>query len=141
MKIDTNKLVNDRQLLENLFEPECRPSLRWLRRRQHGQCARRADMVAGVLRHQRGARKTGQEKLHPRRMKLCKDCKHCLPYPSSFAPDGVDWSLSTCAVSPTLINAVDGTERHRFCETNRCEQMDCGPAARLWEERIQVSAA
>lgn len=37
MKIDTEKLVSAEKLLETLFEPDCRPSLRTVRRWQRAR--------------------------------------------------------------------------------------------------------
>jgi hypothetical protein len=63
--------------------------------------------------------------------KLCKDCKHFLPYPS--VADYARVSLATCARSATILNLIDGTNRHRFCENERSNEAACGVQGRHFE--------
>ena len=63
-------------------------------------------------------------------MKLCKDCLHCLPNHSATNPSAYD--LATCALTPWVVNPVDGTRRHKFCENERSYGV-CGPAGDKFE--------
>jgi hypothetical protein len=63
--------------------------------------------------------------------KLCKDCIHCLPYPGMT--DHSRFGLATCRRSAVVLNLIDGTERHRFCENERTNADACGPEARHFE--------
>lgn len=59
-------------------------------------------------------------------IRLCVNCRFFLPYEGH--PDARA-SLATCGRSATVFNPVDGTERHRFCDTERDNNLPghCGP--------------
>lgn len=50
-------------------------------------------------------------------MKLCKDCKHCIPFPLSNG--GFDWNLARCRKAITRTNLVSGEIEYSFCEIQR----------------------
>ena len=70
-------------------------------------------------------------------MKLCRNCKFCVPrsVPLGFVIVN-DWHSSKCA-SPALLSPVTG-QAHELCEFMRKENFSCGPEAVLFEERPPV---
>ena len=50
-------------------------------------------------------------------MKLCKDCKHCIPF--TLSSGGFEWNLARCKKAITRTNLVSGEIEYSFCEIQR----------------------
>lgn len=72
-------------------------------------------------------------------MKLCKDCKYCVPsvYKTWYGKKIVSYSFAKCS-HPFSLDYVTGEPR-RFCDSNReyysKEIHHCAPEARYWEPK------
>ena len=61
-------------------------------------------------------------------MKLCKDCKWCVPKPMGFFSDISEFEYARCS---RTVNPVDGSPKD-FCDLER--KYDCKDG-KFWEEK------
>ena len=71
-------------------------------------------------------------------IKLCKDCKHCVPFQFSFfgfSPKwAVDRSILYCHHNESKKIELDtGDTKYQFCRVRRILNNSCGPSAKQWE--------
>lgn len=66
-------------------------------------------------------------------MKLCKDCKHCVPYAKLLSLGDLEGAIKNakCGMFPS---AVDGSPEH-YCSISRTYSVCCGQEGKHWEER------
>jgi hypothetical protein len=67
-------------------------------------------------------------------VKLCKDCKHCIPvhYPH--------WKhrFSKCKAVHDYINTVSGDVTYQYCSIVRRSTGRCGTQATLFEQKVSL---